>query len=69
VISRVAFGKERIVLKRHGKAVAAVVPIEDLAFLEELEERIDIEDARAALADVKRKGTIPWNKIKTELDL
>jgi len=69
VISRAAFAKERIILTRHGKAVAAVVPIEDLEFLEELEERIDIEDARAALADVKKQGTISWNKIKAELDL
>ena len=69
VISRAAFAKERIILTRHGKAVAAVVPIEDLEFLEELEERIDIEDARAALSDLKNQGTVPWNKIKAELDL
>ena len=69
IISRAAFAKERIILTRHGKAVAAVVPIEDLEFLEQLEERIDIEDARTALADVKKKGTVSWNKIKTELGL
>ncbi len=69
VISRAAFAKERTILTRHGKAVAAVVPIEDLEFLEKLEERIDIEDARAALTDVKKKGAVSWNKIKAELNL
>lgn len=69
VISRAAFAKERIVLTRHGKAVAAVVPIEDLEFLEGLEERVDIEDARKALTEVKKKGTVSWNDIKAELGL
>lgn len=69
VISRAAFAKERIVLTRHGKAVAAVVPIEDLELLENLEDRIDLEDARVALKEVKKKGTKSWEKIKAELDL
>ncbi len=34
VLNRVAFGKERIVLERRGKALAAIVPLEDLARLE-----------------------------------
>lgn len=46
-----------------------MVPIEDLEFLEELEERIDLEDARAALDNVKNEGTVSWEKIKAELDL
>ena len=69
VVSRAAFAKQRTILTRHGKAVAAVVPIEDVEFLEKLEEQIDIEDARAALADVKKRGTVSWNKMKLELGL
>ncbi|HVP81136.1 MAG TPA: type II toxin-antitoxin system Phd/YefM family antitoxin [Thermodesulfobacteriota bacterium] len=69
VINRAAFGKERVVLTRRGKEVAAVVPIEDVKLLEELEDRIDLEDARAALAEAKSKGTIPWEKIKASLGL
>jgi len=69
VINRAAFGKERIVLTRRGKEVAAVVPIEDVKLLEELEDRIDLEEARSALAEVKTKGTISWEKIKTDLGL
>lgn len=69
VINRAAFAKERIVLTRRGKEVVAVVPIEDLKFLEELEDRLDLEEARRALAESKSKGTIPWKKIKADLGL
>ena len=69
VINRAAFGKERVVLTRRGKEVAAVVPIEDVKLLEELEDRIDLEEARAALAEAKSKGAIPWEKIKADLGL
>jgi prevent-host-death family protein len=69
VINRAAFGKERIVLTRRGKEIAAVVPIEDVKLLEEIEDRIDLEEARAALAQVKSKGTISWEKIKVDLGL
>lgn len=30
LINRVAYGKERVILTRRGKALVAVVPIEDL---------------------------------------
>ena len=69
IINRAAFGKERIVLTRHGKSVAAVVPIEDLELLEKLEDKIDLEDARAALAESKKAGTVSWKKVKEKLNL
>jgi prevent-host-death family protein len=69
ILNRVAYGKERIVLHRRGKNVAAMVPFEDLELLRKLEDRIDLEDARSALAEVKKKGTIPWKKIKADLGL
>ena len=70
-LNRVAFGRERVVLHRRGKEVAAVVPIEDLKLLEAIEDRIDLEDAREALADMKKKGQkpIPWEKVKADLGL
>ena len=66
IINRVAFGKERVVLTRRGKELAAVVPIEDVKLLEELEDRLDLEVAREAL---KEEGTIAWEKVKAELGL
>ena len=69
ILNRVAYKGERVLLRRRGKNVAAVVSLEDFSFLEELEDRIDLEEARAALAEVKKKGTIPWEKIKADLGL
>ena len=38
LINRVAYGHERIILTRHSKPVACIVPPEDLAQLEEREQ-------------------------------
>lgn len=68
-INRAAYGKERLVLHRRGKDLAAMIPVEDLALLEQLEELVDIEEARAALADPKNRRRIPWQKVKANLGL
>ena len=68
-LNRVSYGKERIVIKRHGKEVAALVPMEDLEFLEELEDRLDLEEAREALLEAGEKGTLPWKMVKKDLGL
>jgi prevent-host-death family protein len=69
IINRAAFGKERVTLTRRGKEIVAVVPIEDVKLLEALEDRVDLEEARAALAEAKKKGTVSWERIKKELGL
>ena len=70
-VNRVAYGGERVVLHRRGRNLAALIPLEDLALLEELEDRQDAEEARQALADAKAKGEkpIPWAQAKKKLDL
>ena len=65
-INRVAYQGERTVLTRHGKGVAALVPVEDFALLEKLEDEADIKAARAAL---RESGEIPWEQVKRELGL
>jgi prevent-host-death family protein len=69
IINRAAFGKERVTLTRRGKEIVAVVPIEDVKLLEALEDKIDLEEARAALAEAKKKGTVSWEKIKKDLGM
>jgi prevent-host-death family protein len=51
MLNRAAYGKERVILTRRGRELAAVVPIEDVRLLEELEARMELQDARAALAE------------------
>lgn len=65
-LNRVVYRGERIVLVRRGKDLAAIVPIDDLELIRELEDRIDLRRARKAL---KEKGDIPWRKVKTRLGL
>jgi prevent-host-death family protein len=71
LVNRAAFGKERTIVSRRGKDLAAVIPIEDLRLLERLAreemDRLDIEDARAALKEAKRKGTVPLRDLIREL--
>lgn len=66
-INKVAFGGERIVLQRNNKDVAALVPMEDLTLLKELEDRADLEEIRKALAEPG--SNIPWEDIKKELGI
>jgi len=66
-INKVAFGGERIVLQRNNKDVAALVSMEDLALLRELENRADLAEIRKAL---KEPGpNISWKDIKKDLGI
>ena len=51
IVNKVAYGKEPIVLTRRGQDVAALVSIEELELLQQIEDHIDIEDAKQALAE------------------
>ena len=68
-LNQVGFGKERIVLHRRGKDLAVIVPLEDLALLEELENCQDLEDARTALIEAGQQGTTSLATLKAELGL
>lgn len=66
ILNRVAYRKERMIISRRGKRLAAIVPMEDVELLEKLEERMDLESAAKAL---REPGAVSWKKIKTELNL
>ncbi len=67
IVNEVAFRGERVVLQRHGKDVAAIVPIADFELLEELEDRIDLDLARKALKE--KESRVPFDKLKRELGI
>jgi len=67
-VNRVNYRGERIVIQKHGRPVAALVPVEDLDLIRALEDRIDLQDVRKALAEAKGKF-IPWETVKRELGL
>ena len=39
--NRVAYGRERVIIERHGKGRVALVPYEDPALIEEIEDKVD----------------------------
>jgi len=67
VINRVAYGKESFVLTRRGEALAAIVSMEDLKLLQEIEEQMDIDDAWKARNEPGEN--VSWEKLREELDI
>jgi prevent-host-death family protein len=71
LLDRAAKQKERVVLTRRGRPVAALVPITDVEFLEAIEYRLEADEYRRAKEEFERSGeaAIPWETIKAELGL
>ena len=69
LVNRAAYRHERVLLTRHGKAIAAIVPTEDLELLEALEDRDDLEAVRAALADPNNQEEFAWEHVRADLGL
>lgn len=72
-VERAAAG-ERVVLRRRGTELVAIVPLEDLHRLQALEaeeDRLDAQEAEQALADVRagREQTVPLDDVLSELGL
>lgn len=53
ILNRASYGKERVVLTRRGKDVAAIVPIDDLNMLEAIEDHMDVKESEKILARVR----------------
>jgi prevent-host-death family protein len=49
LISRAEYKGERIVIERHGKAAVAIISLDDLKFLEAMEDAMDSEVLRRAV--------------------
>ncbi|NOR83771.1 MAG: type II toxin-antitoxin system prevent-host-death family antitoxin [Ardenticatenales bacterium] len=64
LINRAAYGRERIVLTSHGQPKAALVSMDDLRRLEELEDAQAVSDA---LAEHERGETITLAELEAEL--
>ncbi|MGI9078577.1 MAG: type II toxin-antitoxin system Phd/YefM family antitoxin [Gemmatimonadaceae bacterium] len=67
ILNEVSVRGDRVVLDRHGKPIAAMIPIADLELLEALEDRYGIE--LAPQAPDGSDARIPWELVKASLDL
>ena len=66
LLNAAQFRGERIIVHRNGKPAAAMISIEDLELLQQLEDRMDLDAARAALA---QGDTRPFEEFARELGL
>lgn len=67
LVNRVAHNKERIILTRRGKEIAAIVPLEDLKSIELSQDKHDLHDAIDALKEARHSGAITLNQLKEDM--
>jgi prevent-host-death family protein len=65
-IRRVQFGGERVVLERQGQPVAALVPMEDLEYLERLED--EYLNRLADASEAEPGEDIPWEEVRAKAE-
>ena len=68
-LNRVAYGHSRVLVKRRGKPLAAIVSVEDLQALEAITAREDAEDLAAHRAAMAEGGEVPFADVLVELGL
>ena len=68
-VERVEGSKERMVITRRNKPVAALVPMDDAALLEKLEDDLDLLEALQALEDYESSGGVSLRQLKADLAL
>ena len=69
LLNRVAYGKERLVITRHGRELAAIVPMEDLLVATRLRRFVARKDVARALAELDAGKTSTWEQLRQELGL
>lgn len=67
MINRVSHHKERIVLTRRGKEVAAIISLDDLKLLQESQDRQDLREATEALKEARSVGLTSLEELKDEV--
>lgn len=69
LLNRVAYGGERLVVTRHGRQVAAIVPVADLDLLDRVRRFATRKDVARALREVDSGHTRAWQDLRRELGL
>ncbi len=69
-IERVRYTKDRVLVQKHNKEVAAVVSVEDVRLLEALEDLVDLHAAIEALHEMESDGgSVTVEEFRQELGL
>lgn len=67
IVNKVAYGQDPIILTRRGEEIAALVSIQELKLLQQIEDVIDIEDAKRILSEAGKN--IPADEAWKQLGL
>lgn len=67
LINRVTNSKERIILTRRGKEIAAIIPLEDFKLLQDSQDKNDLRDAIDALKEARNTGSVSLEQLKEEI--
>jgi prevent-host-death family protein len=59
IVNRAAYGGDRVIVARHGRDIAAIVPMSDVRLLEELEAERPDRPRQAQPTPVNRRGRAP----------
>ncbi|OAI48500.1 hypothetical protein AYO45_04815 [Gammaproteobacteria bacterium SCGC AG-212-F23] len=66
LINRVVHNKERVILTRRGKEVAALIPFEDLEVLRTSQDKNDLQEAIQTLKEARDTGTVSLQQLKDD---
>lgn len=67
LVNRVAHDKERIILTRRDKPIAALISLEDFKLLESIQNKDDLEEATEALKEARAQGSISLDELKADI--
>jgi antitoxin Phd len=67
LLNQVSYLGKRIIVHRRGKDVAALVSLEDLQLIQEIEDKLDNAAADAALEEPGE--SIPWEQVIKDLSI
>ncbi len=63
IFNRVGYAGERFIVERRGKAIAAIISVKELEYLERLEEQREVEKFQLAKAAARAEGTVPIEEL------
>lgn len=73
ILNRVAYNHKRYKIARHQKEMAIIISVEEWEaiekILQKLEDEEDVHEARLALKEVEKKGSISFEEMKKRVGL
>jgi prevent-host-death family protein len=69
LLNHIAHSKERVILTRRGKELVAIISLEDLQFLESVQDKNDLQEAINAYKEAKNSTSVTLESLKEDLGI